>query len=198
MSVVERYHFSVVALDTCGLLYPEPVVTFSKTEVSVNENEKVKKYAEFTVNRRGTHLNFTTQVRKACLCPWLGCHAVSLQVKYIHVLREADTAVEGEDFRLFTSDDCTLEGERSGGCISFSPGLTQATLRVEILPDSKLEGNETFHLKIEYVRNGRRHDNFHLSNLKVTIIDATERKWEILLLTLPYNLAVFCVVQLWT
>ena len=102
---------------------------------------------------------------------------MSVQVKYIHVSRTGDRAAEGKDFRLFTNDSCTLEGESSSsGCISFSPGVTKTTLLVEILPDSELEGNETFHLKIQYVRNGRRHDNFRRSNLKVTIIDATERK----------------------
>lgn len=102
-----------------------------------------------------------------------------MQVKYVHDANEGDTAVEGKDFRLFKTDSCEFEGEATGsksGCISFSPGATETKLSVQILPDNKPEGNETFHLKILKVRQGRRHENFRLASLKVTIIDATQCK----------------------
>lgn len=98
-------------------------------------------------------------------------------MKYNHSPQAEDSAVEGKDFRLFSSDNCTLEGDYSpGGCVCFSPGQTTAGLLVEILPDTLLEGNEVFHLKIEFVRGGRRSDNLQLSYLQVTIIDAAQRE----------------------
>lgn len=88
-----------------------------------------------------------------------------------------DTATENVDFQLFTSDECILEGDPTpGGCVSFLPGHITAGLIVEILPDTLLEGNETFHLKIEYARIGRRSKDLSLSTLKVTIIDSSQRE----------------------
>lgn len=99
-------------------------------------------------------------------------------MKYIHIPESRDTAEEGVDFLLFTSDVCTLEGDSTGGgCVSFAPGQTTAGLRVKILPDSILEGNEVFHLKIEYVRQGRRSKDLSRSTLRVTIIDAAQREF---------------------
>lgn len=83
------------------------------------------------------------------------------------------SAEENVDFRLYSS--CRLEGERDGGCVRFSPGETTASLTVEILPDVLMEGTEVFHLKIEYVRNGRRSKDLQLSSLQVTIIDGALR-----------------------
>lgn len=98
-------------------------------------------------------------------------------MKYIYLPKDDDTAEENVDFRLFTSDVCILEGDLTqGGCVSFLGGHISAGLTVEILPDTLLEGNETFHLKIEYARNGRRSEVLSLSTLKVTIIDATQRE----------------------
>lgn len=98
------------------------------------------------------------------------------QVKYIYTQIEGDTAQENVDFRLYTSDGCSLEGERNGGCVSFSPGQTKAELRVEILPDTLLEGSEVFHLKIEYVRNGMRTRDHRFFTMSITIIDGAQRK----------------------
>lgn len=84
------------------------------------------------------------------------------------------------DYRLFkisSGDACKLEGDESpGGCVRFSPGQTTATLRILILPDLSLEGNEIFHLRIIYVRNGRRSRYLYLSTLRIIILDATRRK----------------------
>ena len=99
------------------------------------------------------------------------------QVKYNNHTKDEDSAEKGVDFRLFTDRDCTLEGDYSpGGCVRFAPGQTVAILSVEILPDRLVEGDEVFHLRIIYVRDGRRSNNLQQSILKVTILDATQRK----------------------
>ncbi len=94
------------------------------------------------------------------------------------MVRVGDTAVEGEDYILYTSSrvDCFLEGDDSPGwCVQFSPGQTAITLTVDILPDSILEGDEVFHLRIVYVREGRKSGLFFRSTLAFRILDATNR-----------------------
>lgn len=101
------------------------------------------------------------------------------QVKYYHFSSDGDSAEDNVDFRLYTDDGCTLQGESSGGCVRFYPGQTSASLKVLILPDKLLEGDEVFHLKIGYVRNGRRSKDLHFSTLKVTIIDGALRMYSL-------------------
>ena len=116
-------------------------------------------------------------------------------MKYFHLPKAEDTAVENVDFKLFTSDNCNLEGEQTGGCVSFAPGQIHAGLTVEILADTIQEGNETFHLKIEYARNGRRSDDLSLSTLKVTIIDAAARKLSVVIRYVVITCLLFSVLH---
>lgn len=92
-------------------------------------------------------------------------------MKYYDV---AESAQKDADYQLYSDNGCRLEGDEDGECVSFSPGQTQAVLRVRIMNDTLLEGNEVFYLKIEYVRNGQR-DKKHYQ-LKVTIRDGAQRQ----------------------
>ena len=98
-------------------------------------------------------------------------------MKYYYFISDGDSAEENVDFRLYTDDGCMLLGDNSGGCVRFSPGLSSASLKVQILPDKLLEGDEVFHLKIGYVRNGRRSKDLRKSTLKITIIDGASRMY---------------------
>ena len=95
------------------------------------------------------------------------------------MVRPGDTAVEGKDYLLYThaSPGCSLEGDHTpGGCVQFSPSQTSISLSVVILPDTILEGDEVFHLRIVYVREGRKSPEFYRSTLTFTILDATKRE----------------------
>lgn len=161
-----------------------PVVSFNQTAVTVRESQTESTNATFTLDRKGYDLNISTLVSETA-CTLTLCTLTSMlfdllvlisQVKYIYVHREGDTARENIDFRLYITDACSLVGESNGGCVSFSPGQTKAELMVQILPDVELEGNEMFHLKIEYVRNGMRTRDHQFFSMSVTIIDGEQRK----------------------
>ena len=108
------------------------------------------------------------------LIPLYTCH--HFQVNYIRDLNQESTAEEGVDYRLYTSDECRLDGITTGGCVSFSPGQTQAALTVEILPDKLVEGTEVFYLRIGIVRNGKKTRDHRYFSMSITIIDGAERK----------------------
>lgn len=155
-----------------------PVVSFNETQVFVRESETQVTYATFTLDRHGDDLNTTSLVTSNFGTLNLAIDVLVSQVNYIPDLNEESTAMENVDFRLYSSDECSLDGERNGGgCVSFSPGQTRAELRVEILPDTVLEGNEVFYLKIVYVRNGMRTRDHLLFSMTVTIIDGAQRKF---------------------
>ncbi len=147
-------------------------MTFSEPEVYIEESESEVTHATYTLDRRGTDLNINTMVAPPPPPPPPSFTPVMLgQVRYSLILRDGDNATENVDYRLYIHDTCTLMGDT--GCVSFAPGDTRATIGVDILPDTLLEGNEVFHIRLVYEMGIPDIDK---TILKVTIIDGAHRK----------------------
>ena len=128
-----------------------PVVSFNTSELTVRENETSEVLIHFKILRAGVDLTSRTSVY------------------YQSLSRPHDRATPGEDFALFTSGVC---GE-GVGCVDFASSQTEVELAVRIIPDTLREGNESFHLYISDVRNGKRGQH---ELLRITIIDAAQRE----------------------
>ena len=97
---------------------------------------------------------------------------------YTYVIKPGDNATPQEDFEIFKGDlneHCLIDGV---GCVEFSPGLPKKTVTFKIASDTILEGNETFHLEIKKPVKFA-HAGFQ-SQLKVTILDGSEREYKLL------------------
>lgn len=57
--------------------------------------------------------------------------------------------------------------------MDFASGQTEVELAVRIIPDTLREGNESFHLHISNLRNGKRGQH---ELLRITIMDAAKRE----------------------
>ena len=129
-----------------------PEVSFNTSELTVQESKVTQVLAHFKIERNGYDLSSQTTVF------------------YTSLIRPPhDRATLHEDFELFARGEC---GE-GVGCVDFARGQTEVELSVRIMPDNLQEGNESFHLFISDLTNGRRGRH---ELLRIIILDATERE----------------------
>ena len=128
-----------------------PVVSFNTSELTVQESETSEVFIHFKIVRAGVDLSSHTSVY------------------YQSLTRPHDHATPGDDFMLFSTGNC---GE-GVGCVDFASGQTEVELAVRIIPDTLREGNESFHLHISNLRNGKRGQH---ELLRITIMDAAKRE----------------------
>lgn len=128
-----------------------PQVFFNVSEITVQESETREERARFHIRREGPDLGFQTEV------------------SYRILLLPDDNATPYEDYVPLPPDGHCGEGV---GCVRFDVGEEEVEQSVIIRPDRRREGNETLHIMLQSVNNGR----IRNSTLQVTIIDATQRK----------------------
>ena len=140
------------------------MVSFNTSEIIVQESENGDIHAAFEICREGSDLAFPTTVT------------------YSTVTLVADTAEPQVDYSLFSSGRCGVETE----CVTFQGGQMSLLRSVTILHDRVKESNETFHVHIREVQNGKKGER---QLLRITIIDGTKRKYLVLLLWKRVHLA---------